>query len=391
MSRIRELTGPDAQLSPTVRRQAEREVRKAVVAFSRSRPAATYVAKAHALHLKSRTLRDWVDGWHDDRLATQKRGRPAGRAGSDAIARLLGLLWVLGPSTGWTTLAPYFEDVSRRELRRLLQRARKLWKRLSKKGCLALTWRVAGTVWAVDFTDPPSPVEGQYAKLLLVRDLASGQTLLALPCPDESAETAVAALAALFLEHGAPLVVKSDNGSAFVSEAFAALLSQHRVIWLPSPPRYPQYNGACEAGGGSIKTRAHHLAARAGRPGRWTLDDVEGARLLCNELGQPGGAGGPTPVERWNTRPPIEPGARDLLSQAALRAFDDESARREMANPPCPLPAGAVSPRRRPDDVESASRWRAAVARALVERGLLHFKSRRVSPPISAFLAQVFS
>jgi len=118
VNRIRELTGPDAQLSPAVRRQAEREVRKAVVAFSRSRPTATYVAKAHALHLKSRTLRDWVDGWQDDRLATRSRGRPAGRADSDAIARLLGLLWVLGPSTGSTTLAAYFEDVSRRELRR---------------------------------------------------------------------------------------------------------------------------------------------------------------------------------------------------------------------------------------------------------------------------------
>lgn len=391
MNRVRELTGPDARLSPAVRRRAEREVRKAAVAFSRSRPTATHVEKAAALHLRTTTLRGWVSGWREDRLATRSRGRPVGRADADAIARLLGLMWVLGPSTGWTTLSAYFSDVSRRELRRLLRRARKLWKRLSKRGCLALTWEVAGTVWAVDFTDPPSPVEGQYAKLLLVRDLSSGQTLLALPCADETATAAVSALTSLFLQHGAPLVVKSDNGSAFASEEFAALLAKSRVIWLPSPPHYPQYNGACEAGGGSIKTRAHHLAARAGRPGRWTLDDVEGARLLCNEVGQPGGAGGPTPVERWDTRPPIDPVARDLLSQAVLRAFDEESARRETANPPCPLLAGAVSPRRRPDDVESASRWRAAVARALVERGLLHFKSRRVSPPISAFLAQVFS
>jgi transposase InsO family protein len=391
VNRLRELTGPDAQLSSAVRRQAEREVRKAVVAFSRSRPTATYVAKAHALHLQSRTLRGWVSGWQEDRLATRQRGRPVGRADPDAIARLLGLMWVLGPTTGWTTLASYFQEVSRRELRRLLKRARRLWKRLSRKGCLALKWKVAGTVWAMDFTDPPSPVEGQYGKLLLVRDLASGQTLLALPCPDESAETVVAALTSLFLQYGAPLVMKTDNGPAFGSEALAALLSRHRVIWLPSPPHYPQYNGACEAGGGSIKTRAHHLAARAGRPGRWTLDDVEGARLLCNELGQPGGAGGPTPVERWNTRPPIDPCTRDLLSQAVLRALDEESARREMANPPCPLTAGAVPPRRRPDDVEFASRWRAAVARVLVERGLLDFKTRRVSPPISAFLEQVIS
>ncbi len=307
------------------------------------------------------------------------------------MARLLGLLWVLGPSTGQATLAPYFERVSRREMRHLIARARKLWKRLTKRGCLALNWEVAGTVWAMDFTDPPSPVEGQYPKLLLVRDLASGQTLLALPCPDETAETVIAALTALFREHGAPLVLKSDNGPAFIAEALAEFLSGERVIWLPSPPRYPEYNGACEAGGGSIKTRAHHLSTRAGRPGRWTLDDVEGARLLSNELGQPGGAGGPTPAERWNSRPPIQPCDRDRLNQAVLRELDAEVARRAMRNPPCPLLSGSGKPRQQPDDVELASCWRAAMARTLVERGLLHFKTRRVSPPVSSFLTAIFS
>lgn len=391
MSRIRELTSADARLRPYLRRNAERAVRRATVAWSRAMPGISYAEKASRLHLSARTLRTWVKGWREDGLAPRQRGRPADRADADDVARMLGLLWVLGPSTGWDTLSPYFEHVSRNELRGLLKRARKLWKRLSRRGCLALKWEVAGTVWAMDFTDPPSPVEGQYPKLLLVRDLASGKTLLALPCPDETAETAIAALKCLFLEHGAPLVLKSDNGAAFIAELMAEFLSRERVIWLPSPPHYPEYNGACEAGGGSIKTRAHHLSARAGRPGRWTLGDVEGARLLSNELGRPGGAGGPTPAERWNTRSPVQPCDRDRLYQAVLRELDAESARRDMRNPPCPLLAGTGKPRRRPDDVEFASRWRAAVARALVDRGLLHFKTRRVSPPISAFLAAVFS
>ncbi len=38
----------------------------------------------------------------------------------------------------------------------------------------------------------------------------------------------------VFLQYGAPLEMKDDNGSAFVSEAFAALSAKHRVNRLRS-------------------------------------------------------------------------------------------------------------------------------------------------------------
>jgi len=57
----------------------------------------------------------------------------------------------------------------------------------------------------------------------------------ALPCPDETAVTPVAALTALFREHGEPLGAQTDNGPVFISHLQAALLSQERVTWLPSP------------------------------------------------------------------------------------------------------------------------------------------------------------
>jgi hypothetical protein len=62
-----------------------------------------------------------------------------------------------------------------------------------------------------------------------VRDLASGYQLLWLPVPDESAAAAVAALGSLFREHGAPLVLKSDNGAAFLAGPTAALLGSWQV------------------------------------------------------------------------------------------------------------------------------------------------------------------
>ncbi len=56
-----------------------------------------------------------------------------------------------------------------------------------------------------------------------------------------------------------------------------------------------------------------------------------------------------------------------------------------------PLSAGRRAEPRPRKVPPTAPEWLEAEARALVEADLLHFKSRRVSPPISAFLAQVFS
>ena len=79
----------------------------------------------------------------------------------------------------------------------------------------------SGTVWAMDFKTPPTPVDGVFVAILVVRDLASGALLLALPVPDTTAATVACALEALLVEHGPPLLLKADNGSNLVcDEAF---------------------------------------------------------------------------------------------------------------------------------------------------------------------------
>ena len=60
--------------------------------------------------------------------------------------------------------------------------------------------------------------------------------------------------------HGPPLVLKSDNGSAFQSEEFGELLAGQEIVWPPSPARTPRYNGSCEAGNGSMRTRTGSTA-----------------------------------------------------------------------------------------------------------------------------------
>jgi hypothetical protein len=79
------------------------------------------------------------------------------------------------------------------------------------------------------------PIEGRWPNLLAVRDLASGCQLAWLPVPDETAETTIQALQWLFLEHGALLVLKCDNGSGFIAEAMRGFLARWQLVRkLPS-------------------------------------------------------------------------------------------------------------------------------------------------------------
>jgi hypothetical protein len=71
------------------------------------------------------------------------------------------------------------------------------------------------------------------------------------------------------------------------------------VHHLRSPPERPEYNGACEAGIGSMKTRTHHQAALRDCSGQWSSDDAEAARCQANETARPWGASEPTPDQCW--------------------------------------------------------------------------------------------
>lgn len=215
---------------------------------------------------------------------------------------------------GAPTLQALCPEMARREVQSMLRRYRRVWRR--RHPLRVLQWHRPGSVWAIDFAEPPAPVDSCFPYLLAVRDLASHFQLLWLPVADETAETAIAALRVLFQQHGPPLVLKSDNGSAFIDRDFAALLRAHRVAHLRSPPECPEYNGSCEAGIGSMKARSHHEATRHRRPGAWTCDDTEAARLQANETGRPWGPAGPTPQARWRQRPVLPSEERSHFAAA---------------------------------------------------------------------------
>jgi transposase InsO family protein len=324
---------------------------------------------AACLDLLPRTLRRWQ---HDCRVEHQTLalGRPTARAPRWERQALLEILGELGPRVGVPTLHACCPTLARAELADFLRRYRRVWRHLHQEGWHVLHWTEPGRVWAIDYAEPPLPLDGVYRALLAVRDLASGRQLLWLPVMNPGAEEVVSALTSLFAVLGAPLVLKSDNGSPFSAGRTQALLAAWGVIPLFSPPRTPRYNGAIEAGIGSMKTRSETQAVRHGSPGWWTWDDVEAARAEANATARPRGPSGLTPDESWNTRRPVMSSERRRFRASVQRLRTEEHGDNPTSK------EEALSPR------EEAIVERRAIRRALEEHGYLLYARRRIPLPI---------
>lgn len=343
-----------------------------IVAYTRWAGAHHGVALDRAVHLVGLSLRV-VQAWIADRKrrggATTLRGRPAERL-SPALRQLLGLLlWLMGPQTGLDTLAELLPGVPRREIEAEQRRFRQDYWLGREAVTHVLRWAPHGAVWAMDFHERRVPIDDVYPYVLLVRDLASGNQLAAVPIEAATSDAVTNVLAALFREHGAPLVIKSDNGSALLTPKTDQLLARCGVKRLLSPPALPRYNGACEAGIGSLKTRAHHIAARNGRPGYWTCDDVEEARLQANETGRPLGRRSPTPDQLWARRTILNDTQRGIFRGTVGIIRKEVTARFDH------LP-GPITRR------EQVQIEREAVTRALLHHGYLTVARRRFTQPI---------
>jgi len=201
--------------------------------------------------------------------------------------------------------ARLFTVVPRCILADLLARIRRVHRQRYQAEGHRLTWHKPGRVWAIDFSEASSLIDGQCSYLFAVRDLASHRQLGWLAVAELTTAAARGPLKELFREHGAPLVIKSDNGSAFISEAFHELLETAGAEPLYSPPCHPQYNGALERANGTLKELTQFIACRFGHPLRWTTADLEQAREQANSLSRPWGHDGPTPDEAWFAREPI--------------------------------------------------------------------------------------
>lgn len=318
---------------------------------------------ADLFHIADRTLRRWCHDLLDRFRPACPLGRPVVRSSRDARNNVIHFLDEFGPQVGVPTLCECFPTMCRAELDDLVKRYRRIWRERNREPLRVLQWPVAGRVWAIDYAEPPAPVDGQFGHLLAVRDLATGMPLAWRPVPAPTAANAADVLAELFVEHGTPLVLKSDNGPHFTGGEVPDLLRVHRVEHLLSPPHWPRFTGSIEAGIHALKDRTAARAARAGHPGNWTWDDTAGAWLEAAELARPDGPTGPSPLAAWQARALIVPAEREGFE---MRVKQEIGCGRDGA------------------EVRSeAEMARGAIRRALEARGYLQYRRRSILPPIT--------
>ena len=327
---------------------------------------------AARLGLNPRTVADWVRRWNKDRLRFAPKGPKPASIDETTLAAIETFLCLMGGVVGTPALEAAFPRVPRRQLHALAE----AWRRRAIEGKTIIThtlkWGTVGAVWAIDFTEPPLPIDGIFPWILVVRDLASGYRLAARPVAAPDAWHVRALLIELFEQNGPPLVLKHDNGGHFCNETIDRLLSIRGVVSLVSPKYYPQYNGALEAGNGSIKTFTAHLAASQGHPGWWTCDDVEGAVMLANDLCRTWGRNCPSATRMWKSRIRISEQQRKDLKEM-INAKD-----RDLAHPQ-PDWDGVVTPHIE----DKALRTRVAISQSLQELKHLTITRRRLSLAIN--------
>lgn len=355
------------------RRTAERSVRKRALAFARvvrftgGRPGQA----ADLLGLKPDTLTEWRRDWKRDRLAPLKRGRPRAELPPDVYETILALFTVAGGGISYALLRELFPYEKPAALKQTHHRFTQLGRRAKRLSLATLRWNGVGRVWAMDFfyALEGKPIDNRYRYVLAVRDLASGAVLLALPCENREMKGVIGALRFLFTVYGAPLALKSDN--EFDADEVAEFLAAHRVAHLLSPPEFPRYNGAIEAGIGSLKTHVYYEAAAHGHPEEWSSNDIEAGRLRANHLARPYGFQGASPQQRFDSRSPISEKERAAFEAAVERGEAKARAERGF------LPLLPLSRK------EHNAVRRTAIALALVDQSILQIRRRRFTPPFT--------
>lgn len=138
-------------------------------------------------------------------------------------------------------------EISRRQLQQLVKEDRQRVNAQRLVKLRKIDWRVPGMTWAMDGTEIGPML------LLQVQDLASRYKYEPLVASSLCGEQVADQLERLIGIHGAPLILKRDRGGNLRHEAVQAVLENHLIVPLDSPPKWPAYNGAIEYAQREIK------------------------------------------------------------------------------------------------------------------------------------------
>ena len=148
---------------------------------------------------------------------------------------------------GWQVNHKRVERIWRREGLKVPEKQPKrgrLW--LNDGSCIRLRPCWANQVWAYDFVEARTH-DGRKFRMLTVIDEFTRECLAILVARRLRADDVLACLADLFIAHGVPDHIRSDNGPEFAAKAVRSWLGRLGVGTLFIEPGSPWENGYCES------------------------------------------------------------------------------------------------------------------------------------------------
>lgn len=156
--------------------------------------------------------------------------------------------------------------LSRREIDTLIKEERSRRNRSEKESCKRIKWRMPMTCLAFDDTWVYTKENGKKVYIHNIKDLASQYILPPMAGKMLTGEAVAENLEGLFVEYGAPLFLKRDNGGNLNSKEVNQLLDKFNVIPLNSPTYYSKYNGSVEQSNYWIKEQLKEVSQQTNCP-----------------------------------------------------------------------------------------------------------------------------
>ena len=177
----------------------------------------------------------------------------------------------------WALLRRRHQRVNKKRVHRLWKRAklqvRKVRRKRRRLHPIGLPVQAThpGHVWSYDFVHDAC-LRGTPLKVLTVMDEFTREGLAIEVASTMPSAKVIRVLDQMFRTHGAPEVVRSDNGPEFVALAVRSWLAQHQTATLYIDPGCPWQNGYEERFNGTVRDECLNLYA---------FHTVAEARVVC--------------------------------------------------------------------------------------------------------------
>ena len=246
------------------------------------------LAEEHGV--SERTIRNWARAARPGAIPARPPGRP--RLGREVTEHALRAVTVAMENPvprpiGEPALKRQHAEIPTRALRnalKLVKAERRVRAREhAEDNRVHVEVTKANALWGLDATHVGRTDDGRAVEAEITRDIATGTWLTARIGRKANAVEVLTHLESLHDEHGAlPLVLQTDNGSAYTSEMVGRWLKAHKVIHLRSLQRTPKHNPVVERGNRTLKGRARVGKGHVVHDMTVVTDTIEQARIGLN-------------------------------------------------------------------------------------------------------------